>query len=52
MTQEVPKARLKDQIDLNLRRVYDEVLQEEVPDRFKLLLEELRMADKQRTSKK
>jgi len=29
-------------IDENLRRVYEETLDEEVPDRFRLLLEQLR----------
>ena len=29
-------------IDENLRRVYQETLQEEVPDRFRALLEQLR----------
>ncbi len=33
---------LKAQIDENLKRVYEEALEEEVPDRFKELLEQLR----------
>ncbi|MFZ1469433.1 MAG: NepR family anti-sigma factor [Paracoccaceae bacterium] len=33
---------MKRQIDENLKRIYDETLQEEVPDRFKQLLEQLR----------
>lgn len=33
---------LKATIEENLRKVYQEVLGEEVPDRFKLLLEQLR----------
>ncbi|MFZ1727379.1 MAG: NepR family anti-sigma factor [Albidovulum sp.] len=33
---------LKAQIDENLKRVYDEALEEDVPDRFKELLEQLR----------
>jgi hypothetical protein len=40
-----PKARtnrLKDQIDENLRRVYQEALEEKLPDRFAELLETLR----------
>jgi hypothetical protein len=36
-----PEA-LKAQIDQNLRRVYKEVLDQEIPDRFRDLLEELR----------
>lgn len=37
-----PKGRLKDQIDENLRRVYQEALDEKLPDRFTELLEALR----------
>lgn len=33
---------LREQIDENLRRVYDEALEREIPQRFKDLLEELR----------
>ncbi|WP_284165397.1 NepR family anti-sigma factor [Frigidibacter sp. SD6-1] len=33
---------LKARIDENLKRVYQEVLEEEVPDRFKQLLDRLR----------
>jgi hemerythrin-like domain-containing protein len=36
------KARLNRQINENLKRVYDDLLKEEVPDRFKKLLEELK----------
>lgn len=36
------KSRLKQQIDENLKRVYDDALNQEVPDRFKLLLEALK----------
>lgn len=36
------KSSLKEQIDENLRRVYRDALEEEVPDRFKQLLEQLR----------
>ena len=36
------KDRLKEQIDENLRRVYQQALEEEVPDRFTELLEALR----------
>ncbi|MEZ5779796.1 MAG: NepR family anti-sigma factor [Paracoccaceae bacterium] len=35
-------AGIRARIDENLKRVYQEALEEEVPDRFKLLLEELR----------
>jgi Anti-sigma factor NepR len=42
MGKDVNKSALHQQIDENLKRVYQEALQEEVPDRFRLLLEELR----------
>jgi hypothetical protein len=35
-------ARLKAAIDENLRKIYQEILEEELPDRFKQLLEQLR----------
>jgi hypothetical protein len=38
-------ANLKHLIDQNLKRVYQDALQEEVPDRFKQLLEQLRQKD-------
>ncbi len=39
----VPK---RDQIDDNLKRVYNEMLEEDVPDRFEELLRQLREQDK------
>ena len=42
MAQEKNSSGLKGQIDENLKRVYQEALEEEVPDRFKELLEQLR----------
>ena len=42
MAQKNDAQKLRAQIDENLKRVYDEALETEVPDRFKLLLEELR----------
>ena len=38
-------AELVRQIDENLRRVYDEAVAEEVPDRFRQLLEKLKEQD-------
>jgi len=46
MAKNPTKSRLKEQIDQNLKRVYEEVAKEEVPDRFKLLLQQLK--DKER----
>lgn len=45
VAEEQPRSRLRDQIDENLKRVYDDALKEEVPDRFKQLLEQLRQKD-------
>ena len=42
MTDKPAKSRLKQQIDENLRRVYDDALHQDVPDRFKQLLEDLK----------
>ncbi|MFT3690698.1 NepR family anti-sigma factor [Paenirhodobacter sp.] len=36
------QANLREQINENLRRAYEDALKEEVPDRFRLLLEQLR----------
>jgi len=35
-------ARLNAAIDENLRKIYHEILEEDIPDRFKQLLEQLR----------
>jgi hypothetical protein len=45
MAQERDKAGLQQQIDENLKRVYEEALGQEVPDRFKQLLAQLREKD-------
>ncbi|WP_098412618.1 NepR family anti-sigma factor [Thioclava sp. ES.031] len=42
MADEKPKSSIRDQINQNLKRVYEEALQEEVPDRFKDLLAQLK----------
>lgn len=41
MSQDKPTNPADDLIDANLRRVYDDVLNERVPDRFAKLLEQL-----------
>lgn len=46
MAKDPTKSRLKDQIDENLKRVYQDMVKEEVPDRFKQLLAQLK--DKER----
>ncbi|ALG91981.1 MULTISPECIES: NepR family anti-sigma factor [Actibacterium] len=45
MAHENNKSRLEEQIDENLRRVYQQKLEEDVPDRFKELLEQLKEQD-------
>lgn len=42
MPDEKSKANIREQINENLKRVYEEALQEEVPDRFKDLLAQLK----------
>ncbi|MBL4915725.1 NepR family anti-sigma factor [Szabonella alba] len=51
MSEDQQKSRLKQEIDSNLKRVYDTVLQEDIPDRFKDLLAQLRAKDSQREQK-
>lgn len=42
MTADRGKSKLQREIDQNLKRVYEEALSEEIPDRFKKLLEQLK----------
>lgn len=42
MARKKETSAIKAQIDENLKRVYQEALEEEVPDRFKELLDQLR----------
>lgn len=45
MTSKWTKSKVDQQIDENLKRVYDNVLKEDVPDRFLSLIEQLRHSD-------
>jgi hypothetical protein len=45
MKQTNETAKLQAQIDENLKRVYQEALEEQVPDRFQALLEQLRQKE-------
>jgi hypothetical protein len=45
MDQDGPKTSLEEQIEENLRKVYQKTLEEQVPDRFMDLLEKLRQQD-------
>jgi hypothetical protein len=42
MSQGNPKSKVRDQIDENLKRIYDETLNEQIPDHLTKLLEKLR----------
>lgn len=42
MTGDKPKSSLRKDIDENLKRVFEDALKEEVPDRFKQLLDQLK----------
>lgn len=42
MGKDLEKSSLHKQIDENLKRVYQATLEEDVPDRFRTLIEELR----------
>jgi len=48
MAKESPKHHLHEQIDENLKRVYEDALKAEIPDRFRQLLAQLK--DKERKS--
>ncbi len=45
MKQNSETAKLQAQIDENLKKVYQEALEEKIPDRFKDLLEQLRQKE-------
>lgn len=45
MTEDTPNTKLRAQIKENLKRVYEDALKEDVPDRFKLLLEQLKQSE-------
>ena len=42
MSESNPRSKIRDQIDENLKRIYDETLNEAIPDRLTQLLEQLR----------
>jgi hypothetical protein len=44
---EAPPPRSANQIDENLKRVYQDMVEPEIPDRFKALLDQLRQQDRQ-----
>ncbi|MGG7645559.1 NepR family anti-sigma factor [Rhodovulum sp. YNF3179] len=50
MTNQRKKSKVQEQIDENLRRVYAEALDDEIPDRFTSLLDQLRAQEKGRAT--
>ncbi|WP_439124021.1 NepR family anti-sigma factor [Marivita sp.] len=49
MKQDRKTSSLEQEIEANLKRVYDDVAKQEVPDRFTQLLNQLRESDKSTT---
>ncbi|WP_460273614.1 NepR family anti-sigma factor [Celeribacter sp. ULVN23_4] len=47
MAQQKSKHELDEQIEENLKRVYQKTLEEEIPDRFMELIEQLKQQDAQ-----
>lgn len=45
MAEDRSKSRVREQIDENLKRVYEDAMKEEIPDRFKQLLEQLKQKE-------
>lgn len=45
MTRDNKDSRLQQEIEANLKRAYDDVLHEDVPDRFTQLLAQLKQTD-------
>ena len=50
MTQAAKKSPIERDIDKNLRKVYRRMVEEDVPDRFKDLLDELRQSERDSSS--
>jgi len=51
MNQHTPRPSLSSEIDANLKRAFDEMSKESVPDRFVELLSQLRSAEQAQASK-
>ncbi len=50
MAESNPKSKVRDQIDENLKRIYDETLNEQIPDKLTQLLDQLRQRSADRAS--
>jgi hypothetical protein len=48
MTEKNKTSRVQGEIDKNLKRAYDDVIKQEVPDRFTALLAQLKNAEAQK----
>lgn len=46
MAEQPPKSTVRRQIDANLKRVYEDALNEQIPDRLQELLKQLRDQEK------
>lgn len=51
MNQHLPKSSVSDEIDANLKRAFDQISQEKVPDRFSELLAQLRDTEQAQAEK-
>ena len=50
MKPKTPKKNVNDEIDRNLQRVFSQTLDEDIPDRFKTLLDQLRSGSVSKSS--
>ena len=48
MTEDTKKSIIEKQIDENLKRVYEQAVQEEIPDKLLQLLQQLKAQDRSR----
>lgn len=51
MNQHLPKSSVSNEIDANLKRAFDQISQEKVPDRFSELLAQLRDTEQAQAEK-
>lgn len=51
MSKDPKSSRVQSEIDANLKRAYDDVLKQEIPDRFTDLLAKLKSAEAEKTGK-
>ena len=51
MNQHLPKSSVSEEIDANLKRAFDQISKEQVPDRFADLLSKLRETEQAQSAK-